>query len=43
MNHDCSEQIPQYHIIAIIDTIYKGQYKTLQLMIERNLKMTWLQ
>ena len=33
MNHGCNERSPQYYIIAIMDTIYKGQYKRLQSMI----------
>ena len=33
VNHDCNERSPEYYMIAIMDTIYKRQYKTLQLMI----------
>ena len=29
MNRDCNEQSPQYYMTAIIDTIYKGQHKTM--------------
>ena len=29
MNDDFNERNHQYYMIAIIDTIYKGQYKTL--------------
>ena len=33
VNHDSNERSPEYYMIAIMDTIYKRQYKTLQLMI----------
>jgi len=33
LNHDCNERSPHYFIIAIMDTIYEGQYKRLQLVI----------
>ena len=33
VNHDCNERFPQCYMIAIMNTLYKGQHKRLQLMI----------
>jgi len=36
MNRDCNERCPQQYMIAIVYTIYKDHYKTLQLVILTN-------